>query len=394
MQLCFTNLSGEKEMITKVFSIVLLMGIAFNACQMKGSANSSVGNSIEPDSVLSPSYAKGFEISYYPDYKKISLLDPWNTQTPAIDLYLTADSVVQANLSKQGFTVVKTPVQRWVAMSSTMINYAHLLHEKESIVGVAEPQYISDDYVTDRISKGEVKNIGMAFAPNTEIIVDLVPDFVMASPFKEDHFASIRSAGIPVVTNSDYLENTPLGRAEWLVFVSSLFDKEKEGLAAFKLIENEYLSVQDQAQKASVQPTVFTGHLYQGIWHTPAGESYMANFFNHSGSNYIYKATEGTGSLSLDFESILVKAIDVDYWVMIINEPKGITYQSIQAMDSRYADFTAFKKRNIIVTNSAYSLYFEEGVLKPQVVLKDLVFAFHPELFPNYKPVYFYHLNN
>lgn len=384
-------LSGGEEMNIKQLSLLILL-VLLVACHGKKSSNHTQISNIEADSTYIPKYAKGFVINYFNDYRQIVLSDPWGDTTKNETIALVDNQELAQKLKASHDYVVRYPVKKWIALSSTMVNYADKLDMKHTIVGVAEPQYISDDFIQDAIQSGSIRNVGVAVAPDVEVMVDLEPDFMMVSPFKDNHFNAVTGAGIPVVTNSDYLEHTPLGRAEWLVFVGELLGKGNVAKQLFNNIEEEYLTVKKKANQAKNRPGVFTGHIYQGIWYTPAGESYMANYFNDAGCNYIYKDSKGTGSLSLDYETIIDKAELTEYWVLIMNYPRKISYDEIRNVDKRYVDFSAYKNQNIVVTNASNSLYFEKGLLQPHIVLSDLVYAFHPELLEGYQPKYFTHL--
>ncbi|WP_430814878.1 ABC transporter substrate-binding protein [Carboxylicivirga sp. RSCT41] len=373
---------------TIVFALLLILG----ACQTKQKGNSPDTTGNEPDSVFQPKYAKGFEIRYYKDYRQIVLNDPWGDSTKNESIALFYEESLKSELQKTNDYVIGYPAKQWIALSSTMVNYADKLNVKSGIKGVAEPQYISDDYIQEGISNGSIKNVGMAVAPDVEVMVDLEPDFMMVSPFKDNHFAAVTSAGIPVLTNADYLEHTPLGRAEWIVFMGELLGRGEMSKQIFEEIETAYLEVKKKVENIDAKHTVFTGHIYQGIWYSPAGESYMANFFNDAGTDYIYKETKGTGSLSLDYETIIDKAEHTDCWVLIINYPGELTYSELAKIDDRYTDFDAYKNRNMVVTNASNSLYFEKGLLQPHIVLSDLVHAIYPEVLDGYKPRYFHKL--
>ena len=370
------------------FGILLLMLVS---CHHKKENKQKIAIQ-EAESSYIPKYAKGFAINYFKGYKELILNNPWDEKGEVERFYLVQDSTALAFLPGTKGHILKTPVSKWIPLSSTMVNYVDLLNKKSTICGVAESQYISDEYIRQMVKSGEIRDVGMAFSPDIEVIVDLEPDFVMVSPFKDNNFSALKSAGIPIITNADYLEHTPLGRAEWMVFVAALFDKEEQAKELFATIEQNYSAAKGKAAAAKVHPSVFSGHLFQGIWHTPAGESYMANFFKDAGVNYIYQATEGTGSLSLDFETIFDKAHQTDYWLFIVNYPGDFSYDAFRRMDGRYADFKAFQQQNVIMTNASHSLFYEKGVLQPDVVLNDMIHAFHPELDADYQSVYFYNL--
>jgi len=377
-------------MIRTIVPICALL-LTLVGCQVKKESKQTSGPS-EAVRIYQPKYAKGFSIKYFDRYKELIVNNPWDEKAEAEHFYLVHDTTVLSQLTQANGHILTGPVTRWIPLSSTMINYVDLLNKKATICGVAESQYISDEYISQQVKSGEIRDVGMAFSPDFEVIVDLEPDFVMVSPFKDNNFSALKSAGIPIIVNADYLEHTPLGRAEWMVFVAALFDAEDQATGLFDTMEQNYLAAKASAASAKMHPTVFTGHLYQGVWYTPAGESYMANFFKDAGVNYIYKDSKGTGSLSLDFETIFDRAHQTDYWLFVVNYPGEFSYEAFREMDGRYADFKAFQEQNVIMTNASTSLFYEKGVLQPDVILNDMIHAFHPELDPDYQSVYFYNL--
>lgn len=378
-------------MIKTIVPICALL-LMLVGCQVKKESKQASGQT-EAENIYNPKYAKGFSIKYFEGYKELIVNNPWDESAEAEHFYLVNDTTVLTTPGHARGNIINGPVTRWIPLSSTMVNYVDLLNKKATICGVAESQYISDAYIKQQVNSGEIRDVGMAFSPDFEVIVDLEPDFVMVSPFKDNNFSALKSAGIPIITNADYLEHTPLGRAEWMVFVAALFDAEEQALQLFNTMERNYLEAKAKAASAKEHPAVFTGHLYQGVWHTPAGESYMANFFKDAGVNYIYQDSKGTGSLSLDFETIFDRAHQTDYWLFIVNYPGEFSYEAFRKMDGRYADFKAFQEHKVIMTNASTSLFYEKGVLQPDVILNDMIHAFHPELDPNYQSVYFYNLN-
>ena len=192
-------------------------------------------NAWSADSTYQPSYARGFKIDYIKGQRVITLYDPFDTlrapQTICVTNYAAERPAVAADQT------ICTEDPRWVALSSTHISPANLLGIKNFIIGVAEPHYISDSLVRARVNEGKIRNVGMAMSPDLEVIIAVKPTFVMVSPFPDISYSQIRHTGIAVVPNASYLENTPLARAEWLVFVAALFGKEATAVQLFKGIE-------------------------------------------------------------------------------------------------------------------------------------------------------------
>jgi iron complex transport system substrate-binding protein len=373
---------AKMSLLVCLVALVSLFSCSHNATQTSADVVRRFG---VPDSVYSPNYASGFKINYYGTDKLIEVANPWDsTITP--DYFLINNS---GRSNFDGLPVVKAPVTNWSAFSSSQVVLADILDVLETLRSVAEPEYISNDFVKQGIADGRIKSVGMAAVPDMEVLLLSKPQFVFVSPFKDNQYDRLREGGLVVVPDAGYLESSPLGRAEWIVFFGAFFNLEKQAVTYFNNIENEYHNLQSALLKVSNHPSMTTGYLYQDVWFLPAGESYLATLFADAGAIYPYSKTKGTGSLALDFEKVFHDTHNSDFWILTVNHPGNFTYNDLRAMDDRYADFMAFKNKKVVCSNTHASGYFERGWMEPQTILKDLAKAFHPQLFPDYKPVYF-----
>ncbi len=355
------------------------------SCRHNKSGKNTLAELVTPDSIYNPVYANRFSIKYFNKYKEIEVLHPWDSTAAPLSIILSSDSL----FLKDHPNAIELPIKRWVSVASTQICYANELNVLNTLVGMAEPEYVSNQYVQGGIKSGSIRNIGTAYAPDMEVVLSLNPDMMMVSPFKDDYYGTLREAGIKVVTNSSYLENTPLGRVEWLVYFSAFFDKEKEALEKVDQIAAKYEQVKLEAAKASGRPSVFSGKIFQGIWYAPAAQSYKANFFKDAGVEYVFRDRDGVGSLTYDFETVYEAAGGCDYWSILVNYPSEFSYSALSKEDARYKDFNAYKNKNIIFSNTSTSKYYEEGLLRPDLILSDMVKLFHPDLLQGYEPVFY-----
>ncbi|PWD97801.1 ABC transporter substrate-binding protein [Marinilabilia rubra] len=374
-----------------VLALVIIVLSACNSDKKQDPVKNLFGNQ-EPDSVYTPFYAKGFSISYFGDNKLIEVYDPWDS-TRAGSLFVVGDETTPEKFRNSQIPFIEFPVTNWAAFSSTQVVFAEKIGMLETLKSVAEPQYISNSYIQERLKKDEVRNVGMANAADVEVLLEVSPQFIFVSPFKDNRYSHLADAGLLLINDASYLETSPLGRAEWLVFFSAFFDKEKEAVSIFKEISERYNSITGKVSETNIRPTVVTGTLFNAIWYMPAGESYMARLFNDAGTSYEYSDREGTGSLGLDFETVFNDFHDSDYWIFTVNHAGQFTRDDLLQMDERYGDFHAFKDGKIIFSNTHHSLFYEKGIIEPDVVLKDLAASLHPNLYPNYEAVYFEFLN-
>jgi iron complex transport system substrate-binding protein len=254
---------------------------------------------------------------------------------------------------------------------------------------------ISSETTRQRINKNEVTDLGNAPTPNIEKILELNPDWIMLSTQGTDldQLELYRRAGIPAIINGDYLEQTPLGRAEWIKFTGVLVGRLTEATAVYDSISRAFAAAASLTPTLPRKdlPTVLSGVLYQDIWYAPGSNSWAAALVEAAGGSYIFSDLEGTGSLALSYEYVLDRAQDADYWI------GAADFQSIRAMenaDHRYKAFSAVKNQRVFTYTLKKGekgglLYFELGYMRPDLVLLDVIKILHPELLPDYE-LYFY----
>lgn len=333
-------------------------------------------------------YAKGFQVNRTGDYTKISIRNPWDTLKTLHDYILVDKSKpLPENLPKG--TVVRTPVQRVVVYTSVHCGLLAELGIKKQIVGVCEPQYIDLDFIKKGLSEGSISDLGMASNPDVEQIIEIAPEVILASPFENSGYGQVEKTGIPLIECADYMESTPLGRAEWIRLHALFYGKEAYADSLFGEIVKSYNTIKELAAGVKDKPTVLTDMKYGSVWYVPGGQSYMAHFFRDAGADFFRKDNPQTGSSPLSVEAVFDEAHGADFWLIKYNRKSDITYETLKKEDSFYGEFAAFKNRNIFVCNTADASYYEELPIHPDYLLKDLVWIFHPELMPDYEPHYY-----
>ena len=194
---------------------------------------------------------------------------------------------------------------------------------------------------------------------------------------------------------ADYMENTPLGRAEWIRVIGMLTGCEGKADAWFDDIERRYNALSTLCAHVEHRPTVFSDLAFNGQWYVAGGRSYIAKLFADAGADYIWKDNPSTASVPMDAESILAKAQKADFWRVINSNPFPMTYELLAKESPVYPLFDAFKKRQIIVCDILSTGYFEQSQCEPDLLLADFIYFFHPELltgeWEGYQPKY-YHL--
>ncbi len=341
-------------------------------------------------------YAKGFDIQTYTNYKKLIIKSPYPDAKEQFE-YIILPKGEKVPDDKNELKIIRVPIEKLVVTSTTHIPMLELLKEENSLVGFPNLQYISSTKTRQLIADNKIKELGNEQDINTEVLLNLQPEIVIGFSMNSNNkmFANIEKSGIPVLLNGDWLEETPLGRAEWIKFFGVLFGKEKEADSIFNNIEKQYKNAISIANNTTTKPTILSGVLFKDIWNLPAGESFVAQFLKDANTNYIWSDTKGKGSLSLNFENVFEKGQHADFWIA----PGHYTsLTQLKNVNQHYAEFDAFKSKNIYsfankIGENGGVLYYELAPVQPHIVLKDIIKAVHPKLLPNYVPFFLKKLN-
>ena len=339
------------------------------------------------------SYAQGFEIFKGDNFFEIHVTQGY-TGAEKEYRYLVLEK--EAALPTEGFdAVVQLPISSVALTSTTQIPHLDILEETTRLGAFPNLDLISSHSTRDWIAQGKVKDLGRGPSANPELVIELEPSWIMISTLGEDlrYLDLLSQAGIPAVINGEYVEQHPLGRAEWIKFTGILLGKYEQAVEEFERIELAYLEAEkliSQAQNLA-RPQVLSGVMYQDIWYAPGAESWGARILENAGGDYIFSSQGGTGSLQLNYEFVLDQALEADFWIGSADFPD---LKSMGESEPRYRAFSAWKAGKVFTytakTGESGGLeYFELGYLRPDLILKDLIKILHPELLPEYE-LYFY----
>ena len=372
--------------------ITLIILLSFLNC--KNESAKKIKENIKGNSIKLK-YANGFSINDYVTYKILEIKKPW----PKAEKNYRYVLINKKNAAKSTFRtdeydgIIINPIEKIVVTSTTHIPALELLGVEETLVGFPGTDYISSKKTRQRIVNGNIRELGKNEGLNTEVLLELNPELVVGFGIDGSNgsLKTIKKSGIPVIFNGDWVESSPLAKAEWIKFFGVLYNKEKEADSIFNIIEKAYLEAKQLAKKVKIKPTVLSGAMHSDIWYLPNGTSTEAQLLKDANVNYLWQDTKGAGSLKLNFESIFVKAKDADIW---LNPSNYSSFEALKNGNENHAMFKAFQNKNIYTfTNttgeSGGVLYYELGLSRPDLVLKDLINICHPEILDNYKPHFF-----
>lgn len=332
-------------------------------------------------------YAKGFTVSTVGSARLVEVLYPYQGAEAGFK-YLLVEKGQKIPAHDTDTKVIQVPITSIVCTSTTHIPLLDYLEESSTLVGFPTLDYISSEKTRKLIDAGKVQELGVDQGMNIEKIAVLKPDLVMGYTMTAEYgqYRKIEELGVPVVINAEYLEEHPLGRAEWIKFVGLFFNKEKEADIVFKMIEENYLSTKALTDKTTNKPTVLSGVVYGDAWFLPGGQNYQAKFFQDAGCQYLWEEDSSNGYLQLSFESVYENAHSADLWIGVASFT-GL--EEIKNADERYTKFKPFNEKMIYTYQARMgakggSEFLELGYLRPDIILKDLVKIAHPQLLPEY----------
>ena len=373
------------DSLRRIFHFIFL--IIFFACQ----TNSDISKQsflISASQKTKLHYAKHFEIFKSDSCYTVKVFNPW--QFAKNKSYIYNFTI----LKPTNFNAISIPVHRIICLSTSHIGFVAALNQQQAIVGVSGSQFINDSHICELIKERKIADVGYEQSLNYELILSLKPDVIIAYGVESrniGYITKLEELGLPVIFVAEYLEETPLAKAEWLKFFGIIFNLEEKSDSIFSVINSEYNSIRQSAWQFPEKPTVFAGLPWKDSWYIAGGMSNLACLIKDAGASYVWNNDTSKESFPLNLEMVFNKAGNADFW---INSGSANSLKEISSTDSRLTLFKAFQFKKIYNNNSKCNLsggndYWESGIVNPQIILKDIVKIFHPQAFPNYK-IYYY----
>lgn len=338
-------------------------------------------------------YSSLLQIVKHADYTVVTIRNPWNT-LKVLHTYLLADREKPLPEHLPEGTIVRTPLQKSVIYSSVHCSLWSELDELKGIGGVCGLEYIKLPQIQEGCRNGSIVNVGNSMNPDIERIIDLRPDAILLSPFENSGgYGRVGKLNIPIIECADYMETSALGRVEWMRLYGLLLGKEAQADSLFAGIEKEYLTLTQQVKSQNLKrPTVISEMKNSSAWYIPGGNSTMGRLYQDAGADYVFAYLSNSGSVPLAFETVFDRGGNADIWLIKYNQPQDKTYSELERDYAPYARFKAFQDRKVYGCNTNHVPFYEESPFHPELLLKDLIKIFHPELLPDYDLKYFSNL--
>lgn len=371
------------------FGVLLVLSLLLSACAPKGKTD--VKAAAQGDNLMR--YARNIQV-FEKDYGyRAEVICPWDTTLSLGSFAFVKDTTKAVDTDVKG--VLNVPVRSVISFSATQWAVFLRLGEIDRVKGILEGRFVNDSTMLSLLAQHKVYDIGTEAAADVERMIQLQPDALLYSPYFDGNQGGLNVTGAVLFPFADYMENTPLGRAEWIRVIGILAGCEDKADAWFDDIERRYHALSGLCDEVAQRPTVFSDLAFNGQWYVAGGRSYIAQLFADAGADYIWKDNPSTASVPMDAESILAKAQHADFWRVNNSYPTPMTYATLAKENPVYPLFDAFKKQQIIVCDIIKTGYFKQSQCEPDLLLADFIYFFHPELlmgeWEGYQPKY-YHL--
>lgn len=296
---------------------------------------------------------------------------------------------------------VRTPVERSAVFIAPHCQLMYELGCQQAIRGVCDLDYINIPDVKKRAAlsgntsaQNPIVNCGSSMAPDIERIIALKPETILLSPFENSGgYGKLDKLHIPIIEAADYMESSPLGRAEWMKFYGMLFGNEEgksNGISGscepkadslFAKIEKEYLSLKAQAAGYTKGLSILTERKTGNVWYVPGGQSTIGILLKDANARYIFEDDQHSGSLAMSPEQILAKGKQVDVWAFKYFGGAPLSQAQLLQEYDGYKALAAFNRGNIYQVDTSTVPYFELTSFHPELLLREFIILAHGERF-------------
>lgn len=367
--------------ISSVMGLSVFLTLLFTACRSGENATNKMtdGDTITTNSSL-------LTIIDFPDYTVVDVENPWHRGN-RMQRYVLVDRDKKKQDLPDGI-LVKVPLRSSLVYSSVHAGAIKEIGKINAVTAVCDAQYYKIPEIVEGLKSGRITDVGASMSPTIEHILEHEPEAILTSPFQNAGHGAIEQLKIPIIECADYMESTPLGRAEWIKFIGRLYGEAAKSDSIYKNVEENYQTLSGKISDAN-RPVVISEMVTDGVWYLPGGNSYMAQIFRDAGADYPWNDDTSTGSLQLDFATVYDKAHDADFW-FIKTFDRDLTLDELKDNYPLHERMAAFGNGGVYSCNTATSSFFEDFPFHPDLLLHDFINILHPGVLSD-TTLHYYH---
>ena len=265
------------------------------------------------------------------------------------------------------------------------------LQAEQQVAGVADLKYIKVPFVQQGVQQRRLIDCGDGMSPVIEKIIDAQADAILLSPFENaGGYGRLEDIDIPIIECAEYMEPTPLARAEWMRFYGMLYGQEQRADSLFQEVERRYHEQQQLASQAGGRPSVVLDKMAGSVWYVPGGRSTIGQMLSDAQCDYPWADNSDGGSLQLSFEAVLERAGHCQYWILRYDSRDTLTMNALLSERDGYRMMQAVADNQVYACNVSTSMFYEETPFRPDLLLQDFIHILHPDI-PNLPPLRYYH---
>lgn len=293
--------------------------------------------------------------------------------------------------------VVEIPIDRVIVGTTPAVACLDVLGSLDKLIGLAGGKYVYTDSVR-RFNLPEVASDGgMSRSLDRERLLSLSPGGFITYLYGEEERRDVDfivGCGVPVLFMAEYLEKSPLGRAEWIKFIGLLVGKGQEAEAFFDKVYSRYRDLESLGSKEHHRPVIMSGAPFGGTWYVPKGGSWPSILFRAAGGVSLWDDLEGSGTAPMDLEAVLDRAVSADLWFncgtwrsLDDGKSSGVPVDAIPP----FRDEKVYNN-DLRINEQGGNDYYQLGVIRPDLILSDLLSIVHPSILPNHELFFYRHL--
>jgi iron complex transport system substrate-binding protein len=361
-----------------IIKIIVLIFI-LSSCIQHSESNESKVVFTEKKSV-EIRYAKGFNVDESnANYTKIEVNSENSVYNFRDSIFIFHNDTIETS----GKKTVQKDYKSLTLQSSTYLAYLNVLNKVELVKGICGLQYVNSTFFTDILIQNNTQEVSIGGSVQMESLLNVNPDLFLIFPFELDNKEKYEEKGIQTLLISEYLESTPLARLEWIKLFGLVLGEVNKANSYFLETEKKYNAIKVSVDSAN---TMFFNLPFKENWNMPSSNSITSNLVKDAGFNYIYSDSTNDNSVRSK-EQVWDAAMNCEYWIIIASRPADFSIAKLKEEQKVYTEFPAVKNGKVIFCNTTNTDYFTKGVVEPDIMLKDLIYAIHP--IKGYESTYF-----
>lgn len=375
---------------------MLLCGLVFSTSGLAQSLGGICGKKIQQKKFLKiqNKYSTGYSIKRYKGFYLLTIKKTWDKSTKPQHIFLVENSLNFPSTCQKFFNI-KIPVKKVASLSTTHLPAIDLLGELGTVAAFSNLKFAYNEKIKKREKDGEIFELGSP--PSSERLLALKPDVVFSystTDPKVEGLGSLISLKLPMAFISEFREKHPLARAEWIKVFGLFYNKLDLAKKRFREIEAKYNEVTEVALQTRPKKRVLVGELSKNVWKAPGGASDLVTLITDAGGEYIWSEDKSESTININVEKVLVDSAAAEIWLPqnMSTSKKDLLSNELYKSLNIIENITIYNNVNRLAEGGGND-YWESAVMRPDLLIQDLLKIFHPILIPGHDLIWYKQLD-